>query len=101
MLAAPNFLTFITEFESVQKHRNSSDVQHKESLQALERHFVIDVASFMRVLIDHASPFLDAVHVVIDTGDVMGAWSYSQRDWMWSAWIVCAWKNLPSTIPRR
>ena len=23
--------------------------------------------------IDHASPFFDAVHVVIDTGDVMGA----------------------------
>ena len=73
MLAAPNFLTFNNEFESVQNHRNSSDVHHKESLWALERHFVIDVASFMRVLIDHASLFLDAVHVVIDTGDAMRA----------------------------
>ena len=51
----------------------------------------------MRVLIDHASPFLDAVLVVIGTGDVIGAWSSSQRYWMWSAWIVCAWNNLPST----
>ena len=32
MLAAPDFLTFIKEFESVQNHRNSSDVHHKESL---------------------------------------------------------------------
>ena len=70
MLAAHDFLTLINEFESVQNHRNSSDVHHKESL---ERHFVIDVASFMRVLIDYASPFLDAVHVVIDTGDVIRA----------------------------
>ena len=31
MLAAPDFLTFIIEFESVQNHRNSSDVHHKES----------------------------------------------------------------------
>ena len=69
MLAAPDFLTFINEFESVQNHQNSSDVHHK----ALERHFVIDVASFTRVLIDNASPFLDAVLVVIGTGDVMGA----------------------------
>ena len=82
MLAAPDFLTFINEFESVQKQRNSSDVHHKEYLVVLERHFVIDVASFMRVLIDHASAFLDAVHVVIDTVDVMGAGSYIQRDWV-------------------
>ena len=33
----------------------------------------------MRVLIDHGSPLLDAVHVVIGTGDVMGARSYRQR----------------------
>ena len=84
MLAAPDLLTFIIEFESVQNHRNSSDAHHKESL---ERHFVNDVASFMRVLIDYASPFLDDVHVAIDTGDVMGACGYSQRDWMWSEWM--------------
>ena len=73
MIAAPEILTFINEFKSVQNHRISSVVHHKESPLALERHFVIDVANFMRVLTDHASPFLDAVHVVIDTGDVMGA----------------------------
>ena len=33
----------------------------------------LSLTSFMRVLIDHASPFLDAVHVIIGTGDVMGA----------------------------
>ena len=32
MLAAPDLLTFINEFESVQNHRNPSDVHHKESL---------------------------------------------------------------------
>ena len=47
MLAAPDFLTFISEFESVQNHHNSSDVHHKESLYALEQHFIIDDASFM------------------------------------------------------
>ena len=31
-LAAPDFLTFINEFESVQNHRDSPDVDHKESL---------------------------------------------------------------------
>ena len=32
MLAVPDFLTFINEFESVQNHLNSLDVHHKESL---------------------------------------------------------------------
>ena len=32
MLAAPDFLTFINEFESVKNHRNSSDAHQKESL---------------------------------------------------------------------
>ena len=32
------------------------------------------------LLIDHRSPFLDAAHVVIGTGDVMGARSYSRGD---------------------
>ena len=76
MLAAPDSAIFINEFESVQNHRNSSDVHHKESLYKLWND------AFMRVLIDHGSPFMDAAHVVIGTGDVMGARSYSQRDWM-------------------
>ena len=32
VLAAPDSVIFIKEFESVQNHRNSSDVHHKESL---------------------------------------------------------------------
>ena len=32
ILAADNSVIFINEFESVQNHRNSSDVHHKESL---------------------------------------------------------------------
>ena len=36
----------------------------------------------MRVLIDHGSPLLDAAHVVIGAGDVIGARRYSQRDWL-------------------
>ena len=32
MLAAPDSVIFINEFESVQNHRNSLDVHHKKSL---------------------------------------------------------------------
>ena len=77
MLAAPDFLTFINEFEKCTKPSQLLRCTSQRISKALERHFVIDIASFMRVLIDHVSPFLDAVHVVIDTGNVMGAWTYS------------------------
>ena len=32
LIAAPDYLTLVIEFESVQNHHNSSDVHHKESL---------------------------------------------------------------------
>ena len=57
MLAAPDFLTFINEFESLQNHRNSSDVHH----------------NFHESTHRSCKSILDVVHVVIDTGDVMGA----------------------------
>ena len=93
MLAAPDFLTFIIELESAQNHRASSDVHHKESLKAPERHFVT-----MRVLIDHASPFLYAVHVVSGTGD--GSMKLqSKRLYVICMNSVCI-NNIPSTLPR-
>ena len=53
VLVAPDSVIFIVAFESVQNHRNSSDVHHKKTL---ERRFVNDVASFMRVLILECCP---------------------------------------------
>ena len=64
MLAAPDSLMNLKVDKTIAIHQMYIT---KKTLEALERHFVIDVASFMRVLIDRASPFLDAVHVVIDT----------------------------------
>ena len=61
MLAAPDFLTFIMNLKVY------------KIIVTYQMYITNDVASFMRVLVDHASPFLDAVHVVIGTGDVMGA----------------------------
>ena len=72
MLAGPDFVRLIDEFETVQTLRDPSVAHHEES-PALLRRFIKDVGRFMDVLRDSGNTFLETSHdlMTIDTCDVM------------------------------
>ena len=72
MLAGPESMRFIDQFESVLTVSNSSIAFHEEA-PAFQRCFITDVKKFMGVLRERGNPFLEIGHelVAIDTHDVM------------------------------
>ena len=56
MLAGPDSVRLIDQFESVLKMADSSVAHHEESL-ALQQRFITDVKKFMDVLRDRGNPF--------------------------------------------
>ena len=72
MLAGPESVRLIDQFESVLTVSESS-IAHHEEAPALQRRFITDVKKFMGVLRERGNPFLETGHelVAIDTHDVM------------------------------
>ncbi len=72
MLAGPESVRLIDQFESVQTMCNQSSAHHEES-PSLQRRFIADVRKFMEVLRDRGNPFVETGHdlVSIDTNVVM------------------------------
>ena len=72
MLAGPESVRLIDEFETVQNKHDSSVAHHEES-PALQKRFMTDVTKLMNVLRDRGNPFLETGQelVTIDTHEVM------------------------------
>ena len=72
MLAGPESVRLIVQFESVLTVSDSS-IAHHEEAPALQQRFITDVKKFMGVLRERGNPFLETGHelVAIDTHDVM------------------------------